>query len=167
MLRGVVAAKYFFCVFLLCGFFAVQAAPQKPGFVQVELIAEQTAAAPGKPLWIGLSMKHDPGWHTYWKNPGDAGLPTTLAFTLPAGFQVGEIEWPHPERIPVKQLASYGYGDDLVLPLLLFVPKNAQGVATARSGKPDAERAAGPVQRRARGAPATCCWRERQCGAAG
>jgi DsbC/DsbD-like thiol-disulfide interchange protein len=102
------------------------AAAQKPGFVQVELVAEHAAAVPGKPLWIGLLMKHDAGWHTYWKNPGDAGLPTTLAFTLPAGFQTGAIEWPHPQRIAVKQLASYGYEGELLLPLLLFVPKQAK-----------------------------------------
>jgi thiol:disulfide interchange protein DsbD len=100
-----------------------QAAPQKPGFVQVELIAENTALTPGKPAWIGLSMKHDRDWHTYWKNPGDAGLPTTIQFTLPPGFKAGAIEWPYPQRIPVKQLASYGYSDEILLPLLLFVPR--------------------------------------------
>jgi thiol:disulfide interchange protein DsbD len=111
----------------------VVAAPQKPGFVEVELVAEHAVAVPGKPMWIGLSMKHDPGWHTYWKNPGDAGLPTTLAFTLPSGFQAGTIEWPYPRRIPVKQLASYGYEGDVLLPLLLFVPKDAAGAMTLKA----------------------------------
>jgi DsbC/DsbD-like thiol-disulfide interchange protein len=114
---------------------AAQAAAQKPGFVEVELIAEHTAAVPGKPLWIGLSMKHDPGWHTYWKNPGDAGLPTTLSFTLPGGYRAGAIEWPYPQRIQVKQLASYGYEGTVLLPLLLFVPQDATGTVnlTARA----------------------------------
>jgi DsbC/DsbD-like thiol-disulfide interchange protein len=129
-----IAHKYFkstkklaFCgvAFVWCT--AAYSAPQKPGFVQVELVAEHTTATPGKPLWIGLRMQHDAGWHTYWKNPGDAGLPTTLNFTLPAGYRTGPIEWPHPQRIVVKQLASYGYEGDLLLPLLLFVPKQASG----------------------------------------
>jgi hypothetical protein len=113
---------------------AAQAAAQKPGFVEVELIAEHTAAVPGKPLWIGLSMKHDPGWHTYWKNPGDAGLPTTLSFTLPGGYRAGAIEWPYPQRIQVKQLASYGYEGTVLLPLLLFVPKDATGTVNLMAG---------------------------------
>ncbi|MGL4574032.1 MAG: protein-disulfide reductase DsbD domain-containing protein, partial [Burkholderiaceae bacterium] len=116
---------------------ALAAAPQKPGFVQVELVAEQAAVVPGKPIWIGLSMKHDPLWHTYWKNPGDAGLPTTIAWTLPPGFQAGEIEWPHPQRIPVKQLASYGYSDQLLLPLLLFVPRQLAGKQVTLKARAD------------------------------
>jgi DsbC/DsbD-like thiol-disulfide interchange protein len=109
---------------------AAIAAPQKPGFVQVELVAEHTAATPGKPLWIGLRMQHHAGWHTYWKNPGDAGLPTTLTVSAPTGYRTGPIEWPHPHRIPVKQLASYGYEGDVLLPLLLYVPKQASGSVT-------------------------------------
>ena len=46
--------------------------------------------APGKPLWLGLQIEHAPHWHTYWKNPGDSGLPTTLAWALPPGFASGE-----------------------------------------------------------------------------
>jgi DsbC/DsbD-like thiol-disulfide interchange protein len=121
------------CAALVLAVFGMASAhgqPQKPGFVQVELIAGQTAFVPGQPAWIGLSMQHDPGWHTYWKNPGDAGLPTTLTFTLPPGVRSGAIEWPHPQRIQVKQLASFGYEGDLLLPLLLFIPKNAAGTVS-------------------------------------
>ncbi len=96
----------------------------KPGFVQVQLIAEQTAIVPGKPVWIGLSMQHDDGWHTYWKNPGDAGLPPTITWTLPPGMTAGEIEWPYPERIQVGSLASYGYEGSHLLPMLLFADRS-------------------------------------------
>jgi DsbC/DsbD-like thiol-disulfide interchange protein len=50
--------------------------------------------AAGKPLWLGLLIAHQPHWHTYWKNPGDSGLPTTLQWTLPAGTQAGDIRGP-------------------------------------------------------------------------
>ena len=46
--------------------------------------------APGKPVWLGLAIDHQPHWHTYWKNPGDSGLPTTLQWQLPAGVTAGD-----------------------------------------------------------------------------
>ena len=92
----------------------------KPGHVAVELMAEVASVQPGRPFWLGLSMLHDEKWHTYWKNPGDAGIPPTFAWTLPAGLRVGEIEWPHPYRYPVGRLASYGYEGLHLLPVLAF-----------------------------------------------
>src|SRR5262245_45587611 len=67
--------------------------------VRVELIGETTAIQPGGTVWVGLHQRIRPGWHTYWSNPGDSGEPTSIEWTLPAGFQAGAIEWPHPERI--------------------------------------------------------------------
>ena len=76
--------------------------------------AELMAYAPdgvqlGKPLWVGLQIQHQPGWHTYWKNPGDSGLPTQLNWTLPTGASAGVTQWPTPQKIAVAQLANYGY----------------------------------------------------------
>lgn len=88
--------------------------------------AELMAYAPdgvgaGKPVWVGLQVKHQPDWHTYWKNPGDSGLPVSLNWTLPAGVQAGEIVWPLPSRIPVGNLVNYGYGDVALLPVPLTI----------------------------------------------
>ena len=99
----------------------------KPGKVEVQLIADPAATVEGRPIRVGLRMKMDPGWHTYWKNPGDAGMPTRLTWTLPAGWQAGDIEWPAPERIPVGELASYGYDGEVLLPVLLFAPRGWSG----------------------------------------
>ena len=90
--------------------------------VEAELVAERTAAEPGKPLRVGLRLKMDAHWHTYWRNPGDTGLPTTMQWQLPAGFQAGDIEWPAPQRIDVGPFASYGYEGEVVLPVLLTAP---------------------------------------------
>ena len=90
--------------------------------VESELIAERTAAEPGRPLRVGLRLKMDEHWHTYWRNPGDTGLPTTIQWQLPAGFQSGEIEWPAPQRIDVASFANYGYEGEIVLPVVLSVP---------------------------------------------
>jgi thiol:disulfide interchange protein/DsbC/DsbD-like thiol-disulfide interchange protein len=90
--------------------------------VEAELVAERTAVEPGKPSRIGLRLKMDEHWHTYWRNPGDTGLPTTIQWQLPAGFRAGDIEWPAPQRIDVGPFANYGYEGEVVLPVLLAGP---------------------------------------------
>ena len=78
----------------------------------------------GKTIWVGLQLKHQPQWHTYWKNAGDSGLPTTLQWTLPAGVTAGEIAWPTPRRIAIGSLANFGYEDTVLLPVPLTVGKD-------------------------------------------
>ena len=91
-------------------------------YVRAELIAHAPqGVAPGQPLWLGLSITHQPEWHTYWKNPGDSGLPTELTWTLPAGLDAGEIAWPLPKKIPIGMLANYGYEGTVLLPVPVTV----------------------------------------------
>jgi len=105
------------------------ASAQAPGPVVTtpQVRAELVAHAPegvgaGKPVALGLLIRHQPHWHTYWKNPGDSGLPTTLEWQLPAGFEAGPIEWPTPSRLPLGPLMNYGYEGTLLLPVALTVP---------------------------------------------
>ncbi len=93
--------------------------------VRIELIGEKTALVPGNTTWLGLHLLHEPHWHTYWINPGDSGLPTRLSWTLPAGFNAGEIAWPTPKRFAVDGLANFGYDGDVLLPMSLDVPADA------------------------------------------
>jgi thiol:disulfide interchange protein DsbD len=97
----------------------------KTPHVTAELVAERSAVRPGESLQIGLKLQHIPHWHTYWRNPGDSGLPTTLQFTLPPGASTGEIEWPAPKRLPLGPLVNYGYEDELLLPLHFTAPQTA------------------------------------------
>ena len=90
----------------------------------VSLIAETKTIAPGQKLRVALVEKIQKGWHTYWVNPGDSGLPTTIDWTLPAGLTAGDIQWPVPKRIPFGPLVSYGYEDRVVLPVTITVPQN-------------------------------------------
>ena len=76
--------------------------------VRSELVSEVATVKPGEPFWVGLRQTLRPKWHTYWKNPGDSGLPTTLQWTLPTGVQAGPIEWPTPKRLPIGPLVNYG-----------------------------------------------------------
>jgi thiol:disulfide interchange protein DsbD len=90
--------------------------------VRAELLAHAPeGVAPGKPVWVGLQLTHQPEWHTYWKNAGDSGLPTQLQWTLPAGVTAGEIAWPLPKKIPVGTLANYGYEGTVLLPVPLTI----------------------------------------------
>jgi thiol:disulfide interchange protein DsbD len=79
------------------------------------------AAATGQPVWVGLQLTHQPHWHTYWKNSGDSGLPTTLEWTLPPGVIAGDIAWPIPKKIPIGNLANYGYEGTVLLPVPLTI----------------------------------------------
>jgi thiol:disulfide interchange protein len=91
--------------------------------VQAELVAHAPeGVAPGKPMWLGLHIRHQPHWHTYWKNPGDSGLPTTLEWKLPAGVTAGEIQWPTPKKLPIGPLLNYGFEGSLLLPVAVTIP---------------------------------------------
>jgi thiol:disulfide interchange protein DsbD len=91
--------------------------------VRAELVAQAPqGVAAGQPLWLGLRIEHQPHWHTYWKNPGDSGLPTTLDWALPAGVVAGDIEWPTPGKLPIGPLMNYGYEGTLLLPVAVTVP---------------------------------------------
>jgi thiol:disulfide interchange protein len=90
--------------------------------VRAELMAHAPdGVTPGKEVWVGLQLKHQPEWHTYWKNSGDSGLPTQLQWTLPPGVIAGDIAWPTPKKIPIGNLANYGYEGTVLLPVPLKI----------------------------------------------
>ena len=83
--------------------------------VRAELLAHAPqGVAPGQTVWVGLQIRHQPQWHTYWKNAGDSGLPTTLQWTLPAGLTAGDIAWPLPQQ-PLAQGGGHHRGPGLGL----------------------------------------------------
>ena len=93
--------------------------------VRAELLAwAPDGVGPGKQVWLGLQLAHQPEWHTYWKNSGDSGLPTMLEWQLPAGVTAGEIAWPTPKKIPIGTLANYGYEKTVLLPVPVTVAQN-------------------------------------------
>jgi thiol:disulfide interchange protein/DsbC/DsbD-like thiol-disulfide interchange protein len=105
---------------------AALAAPVvKTEHVEAQLVAGESAAQPGKAALVGLRLRMEPQWHTYWKNPGDSGLPTKIQWILPEGWKAGEIQWPYPHPIPVGPLMNYGYEDEVVLLSELTPPANA------------------------------------------
>jgi len=124
---------FFFPLALLMG---LQQAAQAQGAVvtteqvKAELVAHAPEGLePGKPVWLGLAITHKPHWHTYWKNPGDSGLPTNLTWELPAGVTAGEIQWPAPQRLPVGPLVNYGYEDRVLLAVPLTLGADFKATA--------------------------------------
>ncbi len=84
--------------------------------VKAELLADSAAIVPGKSFTVGLHLHMVPGWHTYWKFPGDAGIPTEIKWNLPPGWKVGEIQWPIPLKLSEPgDIQIYGYHDEVLL----------------------------------------------------
>jgi len=101
-----------------------------PVHAQLRLVAERAAAVPGRPATLGLEFRMDPGWHIYWRNPGDSGQPPGVGGRLPDGVRAGEFEWPVPERIEVSGLVNYGYTGEVLLPVTVEVPASAKPGST-------------------------------------
>jgi thiol:disulfide interchange protein/DsbC/DsbD-like thiol-disulfide interchange protein len=83
--------------------------------VTAELIPDYAAIKAGKPFLVALHLHADPDWHTYWINPGDAGLATSITWTLPPGFIAGPVQWPTPEKHDMGGLMTFGYAGDVYL----------------------------------------------------
>ena len=94
--------------------------------IEAELVPLSTWAAPGSTAVVAVKQTIQPGWHTYWRNPGDSGGATTLTWTLPQGVRVGDIVWPVPERQRISGLMNYGYSGEVWLPVPVEIPASAR-----------------------------------------
>jgi len=93
--------------------------------VEASLVADSTAAVPGRSVDVGLLLKTAPGWHTYWEYPGDAGLATTIEWELPEGVSAGPIQWPMPVEVKLPgDIVDYAYKGDVLLITTLQVPED-------------------------------------------
>jgi thiol:disulfide interchange protein DsbD len=102
------------------------AAPVKTAHVEAEIVSQSKSAPAGSTVYVALHQKIIPGWHTYWRNPGDAGQATSLAWTLPAGFTASDIVWPQPERFISGPLMNYVFSDEVYLPVAITIPADAK-----------------------------------------
>ena len=119
---------------ILLGTGSAFAASVRAPHVEVELVAERTAWLPGAANEIALRVKPEDGWHTYWRNPGDSGLPTKLEWSLPPAWSAGGIQWPYPSTEALGELVNYGYGRETLHLVTLRVPEVQSGpTATVRA----------------------------------
>ncbi len=99
---------------------------QRIGTLEAELVADRVSLQPGGRIELGVRLRHDPAWHTYWRNSGDSGLPTTVEPEGPGGSTFGALRWPAPKRIWIGPLANFGYEGEVLLP---FSARLADGFA--------------------------------------
>ncbi|MBZ0183971.1 MAG: thioredoxin family protein [Melioribacteraceae bacterium] len=92
--------------------------------VEANLVSEINSIQPGSTFWLGINLKMENEWHTYWKNAGDAGMATYINWNLPEGFTAGEIVWPYPMKIYMSGLANFGYEGETTLLVKLTAPQN-------------------------------------------
>jgi thiol:disulfide interchange protein len=112
-----------------------QERPAQERHVSVSLVAETRGIVPGRSFHLALRQQIEPGWHTYWSNPGDAGLPTTIDWSLPRDFKAGPILWPQPKRIAYGPVVDYGYENEVFLPVDIDVPSTvARGTNVVIAG---------------------------------
>jgi DsbC/DsbD-like thiol-disulfide interchange protein len=114
MIKVDIAMKYSVVILVLTvsAFQPLPALQEQPPPVRAQLVPEVLSVRPGKPFWVALRLQMEEGWHTYWKNPGDSGLPTKIEWKLPPGFKAGEIQWPYPEIFLLGLDVNYGYENE-------------------------------------------------------
>ena len=114
---------------LLFWMFAGMAMAQAPGeeHVRITLVAESDRPAPGSEVTLALASVPEKGWHAYWLNPGDAGLPARAEWTLPKGATIGALRYPVPERLTIAGLMNYVYEGPFAPLVTLKVPADASG----------------------------------------
>jgi len=101
--------------FLVAVFFSLTALRTEAAHTQVRLFLSAQTAKPGDTILAGVQLRMDSGWHTYWENSGDSGMPTTIKWQLPEGVSPGEIQWPLPEKLSEAGLTTYIYKNEVVL----------------------------------------------------
>jgi len=99
----------------LAGWICLAAIAAHAAHTQARLILAADTARPGDIVLAGVDLKMEPGWHTYWKNPGAAGMATKIEWQLPPGVTAGEIQWPLPNKLPPAEVTTYGYDNEVVL----------------------------------------------------
>lgn len=98
--------------------FAVEASVLGKGssaHVKAVLMQEEETIQPGRPFWVALHLSLEEGWHVYWKNPGDAGIPLKVEWKLPNGFEAGPLQWPFPEKFTMADMVGFGYQSEVTL----------------------------------------------------
>src|SRR2546421_5970052 len=104
--------------------------------VQADALANVSAVVPGEPFLVGVRLKMQPHWHTYWKYPGDAGIPTDIKWELPEGWRAGGIQWPIPLKLQEPgDIQIYGYHDEVLLIQQITPGKNVTNSTVKLSAK--------------------------------
>jgi thiol:disulfide interchange protein len=129
--------EFFIALYLILGFAffqPVSGEPMPPAMevanapvVQAQLLSNTAVAAPGESIELGVQLKMAPGWHTYYKDAGDAGLPTKVEWSLPDGAVAQNLVWPEPEKFVESGITTYGYKESCLLKSTVKLPASLSG----------------------------------------
>ncbi|MEO7634879.1 MAG: protein-disulfide reductase DsbD domain-containing protein, partial [Sphingomicrobium sp.] len=106
---------------------AAQSLPPRGQTAIVPELVVENRAVPGGEADLAILMRTTPGWHGYWLNPGDAGLPMTVKWTLPPGWSVGPMRYPVPGKLLVADIPNYVYEKDYAVLVRLKAPPGTTG----------------------------------------
>lgn len=123
--------KLSIALFFLC-FCHLSSAGVRLGKAQVDWLLASSTYEPGKPVQTAVRMVMDPGWHTYWENPGEAGMEVSATWELPDGWTAGDLEHPVPIRFEAGGLVGFGYKGSVLFPVKFTPPAGFSGVAKLR-----------------------------------
>lgn len=124
--------NWLLAMFLMLNAGALLAASERAATkqVQAQLVASVEAVHPGDEIYLGVHQRIIPHWHTYWKNPGDSGIATTIDWELPNGSSAGEILWPTPNRSSLGPVTNYSYENEVTLLTKVIVPQDVKPGST-------------------------------------
>jgi thiol:disulfide interchange protein DsbD len=100
-----------------------------PGHAEVRWITASRSCPAGESVQTAVRLTIDPGWHTYWIHPGEAGVPAEFAWNLPAGWSAQLEGHPAPERFSSSGIAGFGYSGVVDYPVRVTAPRDFTGEA--------------------------------------
>jgi len=125
-LRWIYTLAFLFCTTAAC---YTQEVPNSDQLVQLKLVQEEKTIEPGRPFWIAIHLSVADNWHSYWKNPGDAGMATSIELTLPDGYVSSPIVWPTPERFNTDSMVGFGYEGDITFLAQIMPPSTVSATS--------------------------------------
>lgn len=93
----------------------------------ISLITERSAAHPGRDIGVAIRLEMEPGWHIYWRNPGESGIATSMEWRLPEGWTVDPLDYPTPQREDVAGVVTHVHSGDVAFGTRIRVPDLAAG----------------------------------------
>lgn len=116
--------KKFLFYFIVVLQFSVRLSAQSvTGEAKADIILDSFDIEKDSVIQAGILVTLEDGWHIYWRNSGDSGMPTSFEFDVPDGIKVIEIQWPVPKIFEFEGYASYGYEDKVLFPFKLILSK--------------------------------------------
>jgi thiol:disulfide interchange protein DsbD len=131
--RQLLMAAVWLLLALGCGLGAPASAEGgPPAYATAKLMADTTAIVPGKSFQLGVYLEPQPGWHTYYKESGEAGMPTRITWTLPSGFKASDLEWEKPSKFNDSGIVTYGYDHAVLIGAKIDAPANLTEGSTVK-----------------------------------